>query len=317
MKLLKCKKNKFDLESIGTIQFNSIEENLYLILEIIIDKYNNSNEQKEINTFIDIWIELLKHFQSSQLFLLLVQFLKENQNYVKDINKNFEEKAYFFPKNFLGFQKIYNNINLKLIFLDFKHFLINEGIFIEPGKELDYWALNSDKYLFIFIIFPYKLLEEISKEEKNSSKKESMFLFKIDLYEKRTVNFKQIDFIKEIKENKEKIIDINISIKDDFIYICYIIEKIDQNISKYSIKYQIFNIINLIVFKQKEIELEKFDKSFIPIKLLNDDKNVYCFSKQNSIMIMKKQPKLEKQVIANCSIILNENNKTSIIPNFE
>ena len=57
----------------------------------------------------------------------------------------------------------------------------------------------------------------------------------------------------------------------------------------------------MTLLREDEIELEK---SFIPVKLFFDDKFLYCFSKSNQVLMIKKEYKLDKKKYINCTIKL-------------
>ena len=315
------KKNKCDLKSLGITQFNYIENYICLILEIISDKFNKNSGQKIISRFVDGCIELLNYFISSKLLFFIIQFLKEYITILKDINYDYIEKINFIPNNCLDFKEIYKTANIdKLIFIDFPQFFNNEGMYINQEKKFtEHWTLNLGNYLFLFIKTSYKLFNdknsnkiEINKKQFDISEKEGLFVFKIDLIEKRAIHFKKIDLNTEINENKEKIIDVNISFKDEFIFLIYIIENI--NLNKYYLKYKIYNNNILNIIKENEIE---FDNSFIPLKLLNDYKYIYCFSKSSNVLKIKKDYMFNNRQFINCSIKLYENNTESNISNLD
>ena len=310
------KLNNLDFKLINIIQANYIEKYLYLLIEIIMDKIHEKKDIIIINKFIDTFFELLIYFQSSQLLFLLIQFLKEHQNNLTNNDSDFEDKINIIPNTCLDFNRIKNiNIN-KLIFIDFQQFLENDGIFIDPKNNLkDYWSLNYDNFLFIIIRFPFKMIKngkeiaEKSKEKFNFSQNENLFIFKIDLIEKKVKQYIKIDiFNPNENKNKEKIIDLNIALKNEFIFISYIIEKDEQ----YHLKYQIYNINKLILINQNKIALQN---SFIPKKLLNDNKYIYCLSNNDKILILKINLIFEKIRYISYSIKLYEENKISNIPN--
>ena len=144
----------------------------------------------------------------------------------------------------------------------------------------DYWTFNYNDFLFIFI---------------KTNNIDFLLYLEINLIDKKCINLGKINL-----PNKRKLIDINISIKLDFIYIFYLFENIVNNNSKYCLKAEIYNQYTINLIKENEIELEN---SFIPTKLLNDNKYLYCLSNSNKIFIIKKNYKLNNQKYANCVII--------------
>ena len=131
---------------------------------------------------------------------------------------------------------------------------------------------------------------------------------KFHLNEGRVTDFGKI---KITNCENDKIIDLNISIKNEFIYIFTILEKKEKD-KKYIIKSQIYNQSTMGELKEKTIELEE---SFIPIKLLNDYKYLYCISTSKDILSVQKKYKLDNQKYGKCKFKLDEEGKINEINN--
>ena len=312
------KNNEINIESLGLIHFNFIENNISLILNIILNKIKQKNDINILNDFIFICLKLFEFFKSSQLFFFIIELLKENQQNIKLENK---ELFQIVPNNCLNFEKISTNINYNLI-NDLNEILANQDILKKDGiiYKLDlgkHWTLIYGDFLFFLFKSPYKKIEKVVEESKDSRKdnleKEEILYLKININEKRIINIGEINLLNNT--NKEKIIDINISIKDEYIYLFYIIEENNEKDIKYKINGKIFSQNSMLLIKENEIELVN---SFIPTKLFCDGKFVYCFSKRDQVLMIKKKYKLNKYHYINCSIqffdkdIKIDNKKTNI-----
>ena len=111
----------------------------------------------------------------------------------------------------------------------------------------------------------------------------------------------KITLLNNNDKNKDKIIDLNFSIKDELIYLFYIIENKIENATNYNLKYKIYSQSSMALLKENEIQLEN---NFIPTKLFGDDKFLYCFSNSNQVLMIKKHYKMKNQLYINCSINL-------------
>ena len=68
--------NKIDMESVGLIQFNFIENNILLLLNIISNKFEQSKNSKYLIEFTFICITILKYFKSSKLCFYIIKYKK-------------------------------------------------------------------------------------------------------------------------------------------------------------------------------------------------------------------------------------------------
>ena len=283
-------KNNIDNESLGFIHYKSIESYFCLVLNLIIKKIEKNNNIQNMITFVLNCINILKYFKSINILFLIIKFLKEHQNILESLKfKISKDIIHFVPNNCINFEKIYNSQYMSLID-DLNEYINNQNckelnyikIFDKKDVNLyyDYWTFNYNDFLFIFI---------------KTNNIDFLLYLEINLIDKKCINLGKINL-----PNKGKLIDINISIKLDFIYIFYLFENIVNNNSKYCLKAEIYNQYTINLIKENEIELEN---SFIPTKLLNDNKYLYCLSNSNKIFIIKKNYKLNNQKYANCMII--------------
>ena len=283
-------KYKIDMESLGLILFNYIENFLCIILNLIINKFSQQNNINNLSKIVLILLDILECFKSSNLYLFIIKFLKENQKIVESIPlEAIREKIQFIPNNCFNFAEIDDFVNEGLV-TNLKQFLKNKNA-IEPiGLDLldlnDYWTLNYDDFLFVFI---------------KSSKNNFILYLKFNLKNEKLINSGKITLLDNLKENYEIVMDINITIKNEYIYLLYIVGKSINNSLYYFLRYQIYNQFSMDLIKQNEIE---FEKSFIPTNLLNDYKYFYCLSNSNQVLMIKKNLKLENKKYINCLVRL-------------
>jgi len=292
--------NSIDMESLGLIQINFIEKNLISILKIIENKFLAKKNVKNLTSFTNICINILKSFKSTKLLFYIIQLLKQNKDNLdfNQLNSN-KDQIHFIPNNCFDFEQLDRNVN-KLLIRDLRKPLLERGIIKNDLNEIQnldgYITLNYDNYILIF--FGVK-----NENNLNEEKIEFHFYYylKIDFINKNIIDIGKINLLNEQEEKNENIIiiDINFSIKNEFIYLFYII----NNGEEYSIKYKIFKKYFLNLVKEGEFKL----KNFTPINLYIDNKYLYCTSDNNKIFIIKRNFNLD-QIYINCSFRLYENN---------
>ena len=281
-------KKTINMESLGLIHFNFIEKNLILILSLIENKFSDKNNTKNLTTLILICVEILKTFQSIKLYFFIINLMNQDKELKSSIKLETNENIIqFIPTNCFNFNKINQNTNISLIKdlrKSLNEFIKKEFKQIQLDYD-DYRTLNYDDFLLFFFHF--------QNDDKN------YFYYKINIIEKKIIDIGQIKLIDELEEkNKDlKITDLNISLKNEFIYIFYIIKSAE----KYSLKYKLYNKYTINLVNNGEIEL---DKNFAPKRLYNDNKYLYCISNSNKILMIKRNPKLDKQKYINCNIRL-------------
>ena len=134
----------------------------------------------------------------------------------------------------------------------------------------EYRIINYDKYLLIFY--------DISNYKNKKSKEYALFYCKIDLITQNIIDLGRIYLLNEKERDIIIIKDINITIKNEFIYIFYIID----NSGNYSLQYKIYNKYTINLIEESEIIIKE---NFIPMTLFNDNKYLYCISNTNQIII--------------------------------
>ena len=286
-------KNKIDMQSLGLTLFNYIENSLCLILNLI---RNKLTENKNLNNFLIICIDILESFKSTNLYFFIIKFIKDNKISLESSSfEDVKEKIHFIPNNIINFFQISSNINKKLI-TDLKKLIKDKNSL----NLNDYWTLNYDDILFMFI--------------KSFDNKFLLFL-KFNLIDGNLIDEGKIELFANEKENK--MIDIIITIKKEFIYVFYITEKI-INIVNYFLIYQIYNKYTMNLINKNEIE---FEKSFFPSHLFTDFKYLYCFSNNNQVFMIKKNTKLNDKKYINCLVEIYDKNlkksKETNINNFK
>ena len=290
--------NNIDMESLGFILFNFIEKNLISVLKLIESKLILKKSIKNLTNFSIICLDILKSFKSSKLFFYIIQFLKKNNDILDltQLNLN-KEIIQFIPNNCFDFNQLDKNIQ-KVLIKDLKKPLIDKGIIKEYIKinffnEIkEYRTLNYDKYLLFFW--------SITSQKNEKSKEYELFYYKIDLINPNIIDIGCILLLNEKECDTIIIRDINITIKNEFIYIFYIIE----NYGNYSLKYKIYNKYSITLIIEGEIILKE---NFIPIALFNDNKYLYCISKTNQIFVIKRNNKLNNKKYITCSFRRFEN----------
>lgn len=334
--------NKIELKALGSLTFNSIENNLCSLLNLIIDEFDKKKDENLLNNFGIIFNEIFESFKSVKLLFLFIKFLSSHSSVSEFIKIDTNKSNQFISEKSLNFEKICDENNLtKKIDIDFKLFLKDEEASNKNFDFSNYYTINYEDDLFVFLnpnkfenmddrnktnIEDEKNKEEDDKdksqdekdleeeknkkEEKNSGNLNPGFLYylKFHLNEGRVTDFGKIKIT--YCEN-DKIIDLNISIKNEFIYIFTILEKKEKD-KKYIIKSQIYNQSTMGELREKAIDLKE---SFIPNKLLNDYKYLYCISSSKDILAVKKKYKLDNQNYGKCSSKIDEEGNMNEISN--
>ena len=225
-----------DMESLGLIHFNYIEKNLIFILKIIENKFIEKKNKQNLITLVFIFVDILKSFHSTKLYFYIIKFLKQHQEILDStkLEPN-KEIIQFIPNNCFNFILLNKNVR-KLLINDLRISLSSKGIINKAPNQIslnlyDYRTLNYDDYLLLFIN-PLDNLNEKNIEN-------YFFYYKIDLINKNIIDIGKINLLNEEEEKNKNlsIIDINISIKNELIYIFFILE----NSPNYSLKYKLYN----------------------------------------------------------------------------
>ena len=262
--------NIIDMKSLGLISFNFIESNMIHILELIERKLTEKNNIKNLTSLLLACLDILKSFKSTKLYFYIIKFLKSNKKYLDfpRLNSN-KELIKFVPNNCFDFNLINTNIKEVLV-KDLIKQLINRDIIKNSSMDIndiflnlkDYITLNYEENLLCFIGY--------QKNLNIQSKGNILFCYKIDLIHKNIIDITQINLlnIEDDKNNDVLILDINISLKNEVIYLFYI----TLHDKKSYLKYKLYNKDSFALIKEGKINLEE---NFFPINLYNDNKYLY------------------------------------------
>ena len=341
-------KNTIDMESLGLIQFNFIENNLLLLLTLMQSKFQQERNTQLLTDFTLICIDLLKYFKSSKLYFYIIRNIIENKTIEESsLNSILNETiVQFLPNNCFdlsvcsrnnevkeegdddenedGEEKFVDNvvheIDSSILISNFKDFLIvndmvdtndlekninfnnyrnnmtdlNERInkimksFFETNQ---YRTLNYDNYLFMFFLSSKIIYQE----------KDCFIYLKFDIIEKKIIHIGKI----KLFDNQSQLVDLNISIINELIYIIYIY---NNALGELILKYNIYSSNDMDLLESKYITYIEYEKSFKPYRLFNDSKYFYCFSDSNKVLMIKKKNKLNNIKYINCSIRIYDEN---------
>jgi biopolymer transport protein ExbD len=145
--------NKIELNALGSLTFNSIENNLCSLLNLIIDEFDKKKDENLLNNFGLIFNEIYESFKSVKLLFLFIKFLSSHSSVSEFIKIDTNKSNQFISEKSLNFDKICNERNLtKKIDIDFKLFLKDEEV---SNKNLEdfsnYYTLNYEDDLFVFL----------------------------------------------------------------------------------------------------------------------------------------------------------------------
>lgn len=322
--------NKIEIKALGSLTFNSIENNLCSLLNLIIDEFDKKKDENLLNNFGLIFNEIFDSFKSVKLLFLFIKFLSSHRGVSESVKIDMNKPNQFISEKSLNFEKICNENNLKKkLEFDFKLFLKDEEVSNKnPQDFLNYYTINYEDDLFVFLN-PNKFEtvddgnnniededdkkdDEKDKKEKESSDNSNpglLYYLKLNLNEGRVTDFGKI---KIGNCTIDIIVDLNISIKNEFVYIFTIFKKKENNKKKYILKSQIYNQSTMGKLKEEIIKLEE---SFIPNKLLNDYKYLYCISSTNDVLTVQKKYKLDNQNYGKFTCKLDEEGKMTEMNN--
>ena len=104
--------NIINMESLGFVFFNSVENNLILTLKLIVNKLCEKKDIKILNNFILICVDILKKFNSTKLYFFILKFLKNNKDVLNSFKLDSNETIIqLMPNNSINFKKLEQNIN--------------------------------------------------------------------------------------------------------------------------------------------------------------------------------------------------------------
>ena len=275
----KLKINRNKIEKVRKEMYIILENNLVMLIALI-ERIFGKDEGKMIECF-NVFLDMINNINSNRLLFMIFQLLYKYKNISNKIK--YETSHKLKDEESIDFNEIidYTSKNNILIINDLYEFNISNGYKKnEENKNIsddDIWTVNNKEELFLFTK---------SQNEKN------IYFYKINI-RKEKENNKIINFTNfELKSNSDdKIVDINITIKNDLIYVCYLIQKELKNDKKDKDHFQFalyFNIYStsMIQLKEGSIILENLEST--NLYLYSDQKYLYIISDKDKIFLLKK-----------------------------
>ena len=294
------KENNISMKFLGYVTYNLFESNLCNLLDSLLqNKFEKSKSKDNIIKFGNILISIKDNIKSIKLLMLIIKFCNCHKDLLNSLKSEQNNKESLVLKGIINFDKLFNEKNIKYkIKVDYNLLWNTEKI-----KNLNYnnyLSLHYEDNLFVFLNYKNNIK---NKEENTKENYENiLYYIKINLNEKKVIDHDYIELIKDNEKNEEKILDINISIKNEFIYIFYLTEKSDK---KSYLKYKIYNQSTFGLIKEDKINIENSC-----IQLLNDNKYIYCICKEEDnykILLIKKSQKIKEiQKYYNLSIYIEK-----------
>ena len=275
------KKEKLEIEHIGYELYIILENNLTFLMGIVEKKF--CKDEEILSKFIGAFIDTANYLKSNRLFFKLIQILSIYK--IKPNQVKFDKIRQMISDESIDLKKIIKSVNMnkKINIKDLKLFNESKGFEINEKSclaEDEIWTVNNKEELFIF---------------SNSQSQKNIFFYKINIRkEEYTIEdtYEMIDFGEIILSNKEDdiIFNINISIKNDLIYICYLVnQKLNNDDAQlkfdFSLFYKLYST-SMILLIEGFIKLNKFD--CLNSYLYSDQKNFYVISDNNKLFILKK-----------------------------
>ena len=270
------KKEKFEIENIGYEMFIIIENNLIFLIGLI---ENSSNEELMLK-LIEAFININYYFKSNRIFFKLIQFLNKHKNISEKIkidkNRQIIINESIDIKKFISYKED-KFINIK----DIRNFLISKGYQLNDkyyfAEEYNSWVVNNKEELFIYSQIPNE---------------KTIFFYKVNIREEEYMienSFEVIDFGKFLLSefDDDLIFDINISIKNDLIYVCYLVNQLNNKDEKMQFVFNLFYKIystSMILLKEGSIKLDNF--ACLNSYLYSDQKYIYVVSDNNNIFVL-------------------------------
>ena len=303
--------NKVNIKYIGFVTYNLLESNLCTLLESIINKFDRiENNENILKNLSSILFSINEKFKSVKLLFILIKFCSSNLQILESSELDKILLNQFISKDSLNIDKLFKKKNLK------NQIKIDLGLYWDKKEIKDrikninntnfneYITLHYEDNLFVFFNTKNKNID-LNMNEKQEIKEESpniLYFLKLNLSEKNVIDYGKIELIQEKDIKEEKIIDINISIKNEFIYIFYLSEKLNEE--KY-LKYIIYNQSTMGLIKEGFINFKDYSCN----NLLNDNKYLYCIcEKENSykVLVIQKKIKLDFQKYSNLNIYMDK-----------
>ena len=296
------KENKVSIKYLGFLTYNLLEISLFNLLNSILQKFEEKKNKNIIKDLGNILFSINNNIKSVKLLILLIKFCESHNSILDSFNIEQNNLEQLILKDVINFEKLFNEKNIKnKIKIDYSLFWNKEEI-KEKIKNInntnynDYLTFHYYDNLFVFLNY------KTPKEKKENNIQNVLYYLKINIVEKNVLNYGKIELIKENDAKEEKIIDVNISIKNEFIYIFYLTEKSKEE--RY-LKYKIYNQSKIGLIKEDQLDFKKYSCS----QLLNDSKYLYCICKEEKdykVLVIQKKLKLDNQKYTKLKIYLGK-----------
>ena len=312
------KNNEINLENIGFKLFMILENNLLFLFGLIIKFFGK--EEEIIVKLLEKYIELFNILKSNRLFFAIIEYLNNNKNISEKIN--IEKSIELISKKCINFSEIIkfidhfrleNTLHLPNLSIDTQCSKENNNE--NSSIQNDYWVVNTSEEILIF---------KVSQKQNKSILR--FYRINIRISE---VNTKYYDMDKETDgdlrlidfgeiELEDKIFDINISIKNDLIYVFYFInQKLNKSENEekeleFGLAYKIFTT-SMTRLKEGLIENDHFKHQ--KSNLYSDKDNLYVIINDNKILATKKEYSMNSFEIKELSV--NCENKTISILDYK
>ena len=303
------KRNLINPKTIGYKAQIILENNLLFLFGLINKLFS---KEEEMSIFLERYIKLIGIIQSNRLFFTIIEYLNSNKDISGKIN--IENPFDIFSKKCLDISEIIKAIE-KDPSEEYKLILpkspkdLNLELQNECSKNgNDFWVLNNLEEIFLFKEIKTKSKTKILYYRINIRASEDIFEYEDDKIEKDG-EFKLIDFgeINLSTNEEDEINDINITIKNDIIYVCYFInqklidsEK-DSNKFKFIFCYKLYTT-SMILLKEDTINSDEF--KYQKTLLYSDKSNIYVITDDYKILVMKKEYSMNSfetnELLINC-----------------
>ena len=275
----KLKNNKNKVDNAIKEMYIILENNLVMLIALI-EKIYGKDEGKMIECFNE-FLDMINNFKSNRILFMIFQLLFK----YKDISNKimYDTSHKLTVEESIDIKKIvdYLSKNKTLVVKDLVEFNKSNGYKskeeIKDISDVDIWAVNNKEEMFLFT---------------KSQNENNIYFYKINI-RKENDNYRIINFGNiELKSNSDdKIIDINITIKNDLIFVCYLVKKDLKNDKKDEDRFQFtlfFNIYSssMIQLKEGSIILENLEST--NLYLYSDQKYLYIISDKDKIFLLKK-----------------------------
>jgi hypothetical protein len=104
--------NKIELNALGSLTFNSIENNLCSLLNLIIDEFDKKKDENLLNNFGLIFNEIYESFKSVKLLFLFIKYLSSHNSVSEFVKIDANKSNQFISDKSLNFDKIFDERNL-------------------------------------------------------------------------------------------------------------------------------------------------------------------------------------------------------------